>query len=108
MGRADRPPVQRVQPVQRRPAKGLQHEIPVPPRGYWARRQHGQRVRQPPLPPRNDDGIATIRFRDKPVQTVPLAQTSEHVHPLIASERLAENAIEVPDTLQARHPLGAC
>ena len=27
------------------------HNIPVPPRGYWARKAAGHRMRQPPLPP---------------------------------------------------------
>ena len=83
----------------------LRHDIPVPPRGYWAKRQHGQRVRQPALPPSDKAGIESICFRDKPVQPPPLEQTPEQVHPLIAFEREAENAIDVPDTLQARHPL---
>lgn len=26
------------------------HKIPVPPRGYWARKEHGHSVKQPPLP----------------------------------------------------------
>src|SRR5205814_1316099 len=25
-------------------------QIPVPPRGFWAKTQHGQRMRRPPLP----------------------------------------------------------
>jgi hypothetical protein len=32
----------------------LRHEIPVPWRGYWAQRQHGHKVRQPPLPTLSD------------------------------------------------------
>src|SRR4051812_27083157 len=26
------------------------HDIPVPPRGWWAKKQHGHKVSQPPLP----------------------------------------------------------
>lgn len=83
----------------------IRHDIPVPPRGYWARRQHGQRVHQPPLPPKDKAGIGTIHFRDKPVPIAPPEQEPESVHPLVAFERQAQNAIDVQDTLQARHPL---
>lgn len=37
-------------------------DIPVPPRGYWARKQAGQKLSQPALPPRYPGAAETIRF----------------------------------------------
>jgi DNA-binding phage protein len=34
------------------------HDIPVPPRGYWARKAAGQKLRRPPLPPRKDGDVS--------------------------------------------------
>ena len=31
------------------------HDIPVPPRGWWAEKAHGKRVKQAPLPPAERD-----------------------------------------------------
>src|SRR5690242_12106282 len=38
------------------------HKIPVPPRGWWAKKQHGHRVRQTPLPPNDDRSLNTIEL----------------------------------------------
>lgn len=40
----------------------LRHDVPVPPRGYWARIKAGQKVRQPRLP-KPGEAAATVRIR---------------------------------------------
>lgn len=41
------------------------HDIPVPPRGYWARKAAGQKLRRPPLPPAKDgDESVTLMVRN--------------------------------------------
>jgi hypothetical protein len=43
------------------------HDIPVPPRGYWARKAAGQKPRRPPLPPAKDgDESVTLWVRSGP------------------------------------------
>lgn len=79
------------------------HDIPVPPRGYWARKVAGQKLRRPPLPPAKDgDESVTLWGSERP-DSRPDAQ--EHaVHPLIAFELEPQNKIAVPDELRVRHP----
>jgi len=84
-------------------------KIPVPPRGYWARRNAGQRVRQPPLPklgprsaaartvaefirpvvrtadtPENGPVAEQRRFESRPENRIVIADYSENPHPLVA------------------------
>lgn len=75
--------------------------IPVPERGYWARMAAGQKVRRPPLPPATN-GDETVTLLVSPRPDSPPAESPD-VHPLIAFERKAENAVVVPDDLRVRH-----
>jgi len=84
-------------------------KIPVPPRGYWARINAGQRVRQPPLPklgprsastrtvaefirpvirtaatPDNSPVAEQRRFESRPKNRIVIADYSENPHPLVA------------------------
>src|SRR5690349_23129300 len=43
------------------------YEIPVPPRGWWAKKQHGHSVRRIPLPP-SDDTAREIVFEPGEVE----------------------------------------
>jgi hypothetical protein len=73
------------------------YEIPVPPRGWWAKRAAGKRVRQTPLPPLNDPYRQKIRLAEKARETAADASKAE-VHPLVAFEQDPVNRISVPAT----------
>src|SRR5262245_53189662 len=38
------------------------YDVPVPPRGWWAKKQHGHHVRQSPLPACKDPRLQTIEL----------------------------------------------
>ena len=83
-------------------------EVPVPPRGYWARKTHGYSDRQPPLPKPSskcqnaysfkEHRKKVIRFHDqrsnrlKNLSSVPVPKTLIDAHPLVQqfNERVAE------------------
>ncbi len=73
------------------------HEIPVPPRGWWAKKQHGHRVRQTPLP----ETSAKEQIVFEPRETV----DKQEEPPEIAREKTAEWRIEAPEDLAISHPL---
>lgn len=78
------------------------HNIPVPPRGYWARKAAGQKLRRPPLPPAKDGNESvTLLGSDRPDPG--RDEQERDVHPLIAFEFEPENKIVVPDDLRVRH-----
>ena len=82
------------------------YDIPIPPRGYWAKKQAGKRVAQPPLPPQSPQGYGDqIRLAGPSARPVPPAVAAEPPHPLIAAESDPENEISVPDDLRIRHSL---
>lgn len=54
------------------------HKIPVPPRGYWARLQAGQRVQRKPLPPATQTTSGTVEIcarEQQPRLTRPVVET---------------------------------
>jgi hypothetical protein len=76
--------------------------IPVPPRGYWAKLQHGKRVmKRPPLPPAptNRSETVTIRPTSLPVGSDPVVDARA------LFEQNPENRIVVPEKLHRPHPL---
>ena len=84
--------------------------IPVPPRGYWARKHAGQRVHQPPLP--------TLGLRSATTHTVteflrpmPARRTAAPEDGPVAEQRRfearPENSIIVMDYTANPHPLVA-
>lgn len=73
------------------------HDIPVPPRGWWAKKQHGHRVRQTPLPEISAKELIVFQ----PKETVDKLVDP----PEIAREKTAEWQIEVPEDLPIAHPL---
>ena len=80
------------------------HGIPVPPRGYWAKKAAGKRVTQVPLPPRQGKQRQIIALgRAAPVvRPVPVA---EEVPPEIAFERDPANLVVVDEHARINHPL---
>jgi hypothetical protein len=77
------------------------HNIPRPPRGYWARKAAGYKVKQLPLPP---GGEVTLEIRPNP-RTQKASKYREVVSKMAPSEKSEETPIVVPDRLSSPHPL---
>jgi hypothetical protein len=84
------------------------HDIPVPPRGHWAKKAHGKRVTTISLPA-NEASMSvaiTIARSEVAATVVPVVESTP---PELASAReyeaRRENEIRVPETLQRRHSL---
>lgn len=75
------------------------YSIPVPPRGWWAKKQHGHNVRQTPLPPVGDPRLERIVLH--PSDSAPL----EVEAPELLRESSPEWRIDVDEELQISHPL---
>ncbi len=74
------------------------HDIPTPPRGYWARLEAGRAPSRPPLPPSKNNWPIQLRV------TRPEEQSGEILDKLalaIADARKPENRIAVAERLQA-------
>jgi len=41
------------------------HNIPRPPMGYWAKLEHGKRVKKTPLPSNTDQTLEMVKFQPK-------------------------------------------
>ena len=74
------------------------HDIPRPPRGYWARKQSGQKVPRTPLPKRKD-GPIKIYVRPFDSREQDTADNKD------IPERRAIPNIVVPEVLKDPHPL---
>lgn len=84
-------------------------DIPRPPRGYWAKKQHGQSVRQKKLPPieQGNPVIFTYWTSGNPepeIEPEPQPTQSDLQRDF---EKLPENHIAVPEQLADPHPLVA-
>src|SRR5262249_39371946 len=77
------------------------YKIPVPPRGWWARQQHGYKVTQPALPLLPTGANPTITVRRRPPAK---PQPSLDDVPEIAFELRPENRIEVIAPPEKLHP----
>ena len=84
-------------------------KIPVPGRGYWARRAAGQRIRKPALPALPPTDSVTPRvshFQQQSMSSVAARPPiPEPLAAQVAFEALPENRIRVADTLRAAHEL---
>ncbi len=77
------------------------HDVPVPGRGYWRRKQTGHKVKQTPLPrSANPEQVVLVRGSEAHEP-----EPMEPLHPLIAFERQAENLVVVSPHIRATHPL---
>jgi len=77
------------------------HNIPRPPRGYWARKATGYRVKQLPLPPGEN---VTIEINPNPYSQN-ANKNKELVARMTSSKQSDEEPIVVPDRLSSPHPL---
>jgi hypothetical protein len=73
------------------------HSIPKPPLGYWAKLTHGKAVPRPPLPNINDQRLARIEIRKRPLISAGSKPKS--------TELEKEPPIPVPERLTSPHPL---
>lgn len=74
------------------------YSVPVPPRGWWAKKQHGRAVRRIPLPP---GGAATeVAFYPSDVEPQHSSDPPE-----VEREKDPAWRIAVPDDLAISHPL---
>ena len=81
------------------------HKIPIPGRGYWAKKASGKATIQaelPPLPDGENYFLSTITFQTRP--HVEMEQTEE-INAQIVFEKKAENLITVSSSLESPHPL---
>lgn len=77
------------------------HNIPRPPRGYWARKAAGHNVKGHPLPPGDD---VTIKITPNPYSRN-ANKNRELVARMSPSKQSNEEAIVVPGRLSSSHPL---
>ena len=77
------------------------HNIPRPPKGYWARKAAGYKVKQLPLPPGDE---VTIEIRPNP-RTQRASKYKKVVSKMAPSEKSEETPIVVPDRLSNPHLL---
>src|SRR5207249_6496245 len=77
------------------------HQVPLPPRGYWARIRAGQHPKRPPLPPVPPDQTAEITIQGN---LNPPGAVSDETARLIEAEKLDDKKIQVPEQLSEPHP----
>ena len=80
----------------------VRNDIPVPPRGYWARLRAGQKLEKYPLPKINTNKLdkfilsPTIKSNE---------EVTESVQKMIENEKRTENKIIVPTKISKHHQL---
>lgn len=85
-------------------------EIPSPPRGYWARLAAGQKIRRTPLPKLPEKGATGIRdatFYPRDKESAAPEPLTGPVADQARFEALPENALLVPEILEAPSPIVA-
>jgi hypothetical protein len=70
------------------------HKIPTPERGYWAKLEHGKRVRHDPLPEIGDSRLVQVRIVGSSAKSLPDGVQRARAKAL---ERLAETTSATPD-----------
>ena len=78
-------------------------EIPVPPRGYWAKLAAGKHVTRIPLPTAKSDVPSEILIQPSPES--PEALFPEQVRAEVAAVLENRDQIQVPETLRNPHPV---
>lgn len=84
--------------------------IPVPPRGYWAKKKAGQKIVQPPLlvlSPKEPDTKVLVKHAaqqkeaQESIEEEPIVP--DEIREAIARESLPQHQIKVPKTLHNPH-----
>ena len=78
-------------------------EIPVPPRGYWAKLAAGKHVTRIPLPTAKSDVPSEILIQ--PSAEGPAAALPEQVRAEVTAILENRDQIQVPETLRSPHPI---
>ena len=78
-------------------------EIPVPPRGYWAKLAAGKHVTRIPLPTAKSDVSSEILIQPSPES--PTARLTEQVRAEVTAVLENREQIRVPETLRSPHPI---
>jgi hypothetical protein len=85
------------------------HKIPVPGRGFWARKEWGYEPKATPLPasvnPDRQIAITSSHPDQPPAEEPQDDQPRPEFHPLVAFERDPANRIVVPERVRLTHPL---
>jgi len=79
------------------------HNIPRPPRGYWAKKQFGKAPRKTPLP--NPRDRSSILLRDPEECRVSSPSLQREMECKMTEEKTTEATIEVAESLRGAHPL---
>jgi hypothetical protein len=80
-------------------------DIPVPPRGYWAKFAFGKSIPKTELPPAKPNTVDEICI--EPTQPEELKTISEAVRSEVATALEKRDLIRVPETLSSPHPIVA-
>lgn len=91
------------------------NSIPVPPRGYWAKKKAGQKVIKPPLlvlDPKEPETVVLMKQAVQKQQTLQKPEVSEPALPVeireaIQREALPAHQVQVPKTLSNPHVIVA-
>ncbi len=78
------------------------HQIPRPPCGYWAKKEHGKKVKNVPLPACNDPQLQTIRFEYAGSGSTRQLNGSE-----TAAKHEERGQVTVAEQLRSPHPVVA-
>jgi hypothetical protein len=86
------------------------HNVPRPPRGYWAKKEFGRAPPRPPLPPCDDPALQTVRLtpeEKRPPEPPPPAPEPEYDADVMAALRKARALppVTVGEALRGPHPL---
>jgi hypothetical protein len=87
------------------------NDIPTPPLGYWAKKEHGNAVRQTPLPAAKSDTETAITITEQPAYPseppTPAQPVVQHpkIAALIADAEKPENKVVVTESPHGSHPL---
>jgi len=78
------------------------HDIPVPPRGHWAKLAAGKRVEQTPLPRKSDNGDGRIEIMGRSTRNFPesVLQAQKHAK----SQESAEGCSHSPESCAVTSP----
>lgn len=79
------------------------HNIPVPPRGYWAKKQAGRKVKEIALPESNAKSEDTIRLPSSAHQSEELKDLKENQRKQQDVAKQTEQALEIPVNSPHKH-----
>jgi len=79
------------------------HDIPRPPRGYWAKIQSGRKPKQIPLPEKDRDD--DIEFHKTDIEGTSISCLGQEIRQQFEDEKKSDMLIRVADSLHGSHDL---